>query len=650
MAESARPEKAPLIPERATSYIHPAVNDDLLIRIRSLLDARKSQLSQRAPHPSNQHSVVARNTGLDHPTVSSTRKQPRPFKPGDATAKLPQLKSELATVSGIAIDRFDGPSSQIEDDDIDGTRRRPGQPSLNSAPKDRGNERISQPSTGLNLQTSVSGHATDQGNSSIDRSTSYKRKHNTTKPPHTISAMPPTYPWLKERRLRPQAQHVPGSFGSTVDPQAEQSSPLSSPTLSKISAASPLNTEATQSREPHFVGSKTAVASLLDAKDSDTVPVRSKASVREKRSQASLKSGASARTLLKPHADHSYLSQEVAQPVVTYGTEGVHSDLEVSDNIPLSPDASVQFQAQPHNQRGLKVEKGPKHPRALGSINGTPISQLLAELPPIKQTTINELNAIPITSEVTNTIQGLNPQHQSIREHSRELSFHDEITGHEFSDRTDLPPKNTLPADRVPQRRKNSQTPTTQSRSSPSTPLSNASRKAASLSRVITALSQFSSRSNLQALPLRSTTNYDRLGSTDDTRPAGTTVSEANSGPRNSWVQNLIGRSSTGDALNLTTRPSHTRRIPTQRDRAVTAIGNRLSQDENVHHDRSVTGATDEQAFVGRQQQNAETFSRVISDLETLLREALVIAHQAADKDEDSQALIHRPPSIRYTK
>ena len=101
---------------------------------------------------------------------------------------------------------------------------------------------------------------------------------------------------------------------------------------------------------------------------------------------------------------------------------------------------------------------------------------------------------------------------------------------------------------------------------------------------------------------------------------------------------------------NLTARPSRSGRAPPQRQLATTASVTQRSQNENVHHDRSATGATDEHAFTRRQQNNVESFSRAISDLETLLREALVIAHQAVDKDDDRRALVQRHPSIRFVE
>ena len=533
MAESARRREAPLIPERASSCIYPTVDDDLLIRIRSLLDARNSLRPPRTPHSSVQHSFIARSADLEHRSTASRRKRRHRFKPEEAIAKLAQLEVELANASGMAINRFDGPAGQIEQDEVDGPRRQPSQPNLDSEPRDRGKGRSVQQMTGLNTRSSVSGPSFGGGNTSLARTPSFKRKPDTPKSLQKASAVPPTYPWLKEKRLRPQVQHVPGSFGSTIDPLAEQSLGLALPALNEVSVISPVSAETAHPHEPHYVSSTTAMESLLHAKDSDAV------SLRGKRSQASLKSIASARTLMKPHADPSHLNQ-VVQPILTREVELVQSDQEVFDTVTQSSDASVPSQSRYDGQTRSEADGNTKQSQPLGSINGTPISQLLAELPPIKQTTIDDLNAVPITSEARSDPSGLGLRRQSIREHSRELSSHDEPAGLEFSHRPDLPLKNTSSTDRVPQKRKSSQALSTQSRSSPSTPLSNASRKAASLTRAIAALSQFSSKSSLQILPLRSSTNYERIGSADDGRPPANTGYGASGGPRSGWVHNLL--------------------------------------------------------------------------------------------------------------
>ncbi|KAL8796991.1 MAG: hypothetical protein Q9195_000762 [Heterodermia aff. obscurata] len=520
------------------------------------------------------------------------------------------------------------------------------QPSLDSPSIDRGDDNSVQRLASLNLRALASGPSFNQRDSSIKGTSNFKRKPGSTKQEsHKAPTVPPTYPWLKEKRLRPQAQHIPGSFGSILEPHAEQGSGLTSPARSELATTSPINIESARPQETYHLSSGTALESLHHVKGSGAISVRSKASLRDQGSEASLNSTASERTLMKPEAESS-LSRQVVQPVVTREIEQVPSNHVISDTLPLSPKAANQPQTHIDVQRGLEQDSGVKRSLVLGPVNGTPISQLLSELPPIKQSTIDNLNATQNTLGRLGDTAQLDLRRQSIREHCRELDSNDEAAGLKLSGRSDLPLKSFQPADRLPEKRKGSGS--TQSRSSPSTPLSIASRKAASLSRAITVLSQFSSRSNLGTLPLRSSTNYEKIGSGEDNNPTDAADNAAPSSQRSNWVQNLLGRSLTGDTSNLTTRPTGRRGGSAYRQQSLKAPANQPSHDEN-HRSRSATGATDEQASVRRQQDNAESFSRAISDLETLLREALIIAHQAASED-DRQALVHRKSSAKYVR
>ena len=112
--------------------------------------------------------------------------------------------------------------------------------------------------------------------------------------------------------------------------------------------------------------------------------------------------------------------------------------------------------------------------------------------------------------------------------------------------------------------------------------------------------------------------------------------------PRSPWVLNLLGKSPAipaRDMSNLTARPKRRREM-----KVPASLG---AQNENVHYNRSATPATDDQVSVRRRKQDADNFSRTIHDLEGLLREALVMAHQAADKDNDSLAVNPRHATIR---
>lgn len=130
----------------------------------------------------------------------------------------------------------------------------------------------------------------------------------------------------------------------------------------------------------------------------------------------------------------------------------------------------------------------------------------------------------------------------------------------------------------------------------------------------------------------RTTQSLPECGNADLTPTAG---------PRSPWVLNLLGASPAvpaRDMSNLTAKP---KRRPMKGPASLGA------NTENVHYDRSATPASDEQAFVGRRQQDAANISKTIYDLEKLLKDALVMAHQAADKDDDNQAMVHRSAASR---
>ena len=217
----------------------------------------------------------------------------------------------------MAINGYGGHAGQIKDHLVDRIPSQPSQLSLDSTSIDRGNDNSPQRLSSLNPRASIGGPSFGQRDSSIVRTPSFKRKPSSTKQDsHKASTIPPTYPWLKEKRLRPQAQHTPGSFGSTLEPQAEQNSGLTSSARNELATTTPINVESARTQEAHHVSSSTALKSLHNVKGSDAISIRSNASLRGKRSQASLKSIAAARALMKPHAE-GYLSRQVVQPVVT---------------------------------------------------------------------------------------------------------------------------------------------------------------------------------------------------------------------------------------------------------------------------------------------------------------------------------------------
>lgn len=261
-------------------------------------------------------------------------------------------------------------------------------------------------------------------------------------------------------------------------------------------------------------------------------------------------------------------------------------------------------------------------------LNGPQTSDLLARLPPIKQTTIEGSTDLP---QVVG-LAGNASRHQSIREHGREISLRKDEECHDLSDRLDFPRRASQPKDRVPQRPRTSSVSNKPSPSVPGTPMTTSSQRAASLSRVITALSEISSKSSgsrFRIPPLNPSTNYERLDDSDGEPQA----------PRSTWVQNLLGRSSTAAGREMPTMTARPSQLREHEGRTNTMpLLHRISavSDENVPHDEAnFAESVKDLEFRRKHNQNEESFARAIVNLESLLQEALSIAHQAAGNGEN---------------
>lgn len=545
----------------------------------------------------------------------------------------------------MAINRFDGPAGgQIEDDSAYTARRRPSQPDMAGDASSRAEGKPAQMLSGLNQRHAGTAASHEQGGSTdlppMPQRSPFNRASGRYKPHYDVRTLPPATN-LAETPLRPSVQHVPGSYLSDFGSknQLESGSYLAADALED-------DRSQIQPHGSHTVLPSNAVESLNHVQEQKgSLParlpvrsVRSNTSLERKTSQASLEPTFSSRAQPGTHAALPNRSQN-AHPVVTPATDREY---------PRETTRPVMIQPMPETQVDIpsrrSLEKTPQLSRDLMPVTDTQLSDLLAQLPPFRQQTLEVLSH-PLVSKSSNDHQHyLEPQLR--REHSREVSSHDEREDQAFKDRVDLPAKATEQLNRPPEERRDPAAVKAQSPSAPGTPVSSASHKAASLSRALTALSEISSKSNgsrhLVSLP-RSSSRYERLDDHIDERNILGRSQEGEK--RSSWVQNFLGRSSTTatpEAPNLTARPSqqHSRAAnPTKNLRSTTMPAPPRSvaaSDEIALHDKSVYDAMKNLAIARQQQYNEESFCKVILDLENLLEEALVIAHQAADSNKIS--------------
>lgn len=627
MEQSLPHDIAHLIPERSASHRSFTARDEPRARVRSLLILRNEHyplctLYSTPERKGSRHSTegsITTSSGIGR-TLTPTEQHLRP---------------------AMAINRFDGPpGGQIEDDSAYAVRRHLSQPDMAGDPSSRAEGNTAQPLSVLNQRHAGTAVSQEQGGSAdlppMPQRSPFNRTPGRYKPHYDVRTLPPAT-HLTETPSRPGVQHVPGSylsdFGSKS--QLESSSYLATDMLED-------DRPQIQPHGSHTVLPSSAVESLNHAQEQKgplpaRLPVRSvrsNTSLQQKTSQASLRPTFPSKTQPRILAALPYTSQ-IAQPVTTPASDY---------NYPQEATRPAGIQPMPETQVEISskqsLEKIPQLSQDLMPVTETQLSALLAQLPPFRQQTLEVLSYPPLVSNIPNDHQHyLEPQLR--REHSREVSSHDEREDQAFKDRLDLPAKTTEQSNRVPEERRNIGAVKVRSPSAPGTPVSSASYKAASLNRALTALSEISSKSNgsRHRVPRpRPSSRYERLD--DDIDELNVLGRSQEGETRSSWVRNFLGRSSTPEAPNLTARPSqqHSRAAnPTGNLRSATMPASPRSiaaSDEIALHDQSVHDAMRNLVIARQQQRNEESFSKVILDLENLLKEALVIAHQAADSNK----------------
>ena len=641
-------DEVPLTYRRSTSQLSQSANDDLRAWVRSLLVLHNKHFPPRVPAPSPEYNRSPYSTDEVSAKMNKTSRLSSRESPHTSAAP----RSSQSLVPSMAIHRFDGTAAQLEDDHAYTPRRYLSQPDFlkdaNVRPEDTTAPELSE------QNQRHEGTAVGQGSGGIaelppiPQRSPFNRTSGRFKPHYDVRTLPPASPGLTEKYLRPSMQHVPGSYRSEL-PQSNQREASSSPAIDgpgeDIDRAQP------KPQGSHTASPSSAIKSLNQAQEySGPLParpsvrsVRSSRSLKPKTSHASLRSNFSSKALLQLNLGRPNTGQ-VAEPIVTTGMSPVHSH----SNMAASA-GYAGLQGKPESQlRCGNADIGENDlakTHEIVSSTDTQVWDLLAQLPPVKQITVDELDfpSLMVTSS-SDPNEFLAPQRT--REHSREVSSHEEREDQDFKDRPDLPSKTTEPLHRVPREGKAPSVANAQSPSTPGTPKSSASQKASSLSRALTALSQISSKSNgsgLRLSTLRSPTKYEKL---DDDVVGPTSQSQYQDvGTRSNWVRDFVGRSSTSPISatpNLTSGPPKERRkAPNSKERLYSRTmpvppRSLAASDENAFQNQSVRDAMKNLAIARHQQDNADSFSKVILDLENLLEEALVVAHRASHENKST--------------
>ena len=590
-------DAVPVTPHRSASPPSENARDNLRNRVRSLLVLGNEKFAPETPASSLNYRRSFQDT-KGKGAMNSLRK---------ASLKSNRPEAFQDRVPAMAVDSFDGGAGPTEDHD-------------NPA------------SLGINQRHPESSSIYEQDGPTnlppMPQRSPFNRTSGRYKPHYEVQTLSPPNPRLTDSQSKPDTQHIPGSYTS----DSLQNNQLESgPGLTNTQQGGNIDQEDSKPRGSHTILTRSAVESLSHTQDRNRSLPMARSSVRSVRSNTSLKSNLSARALFKPHAARAHPS-DIAQPIMTPGFDQSHSHSDFAAS-----------------RTGARDQVGPPTNPGFTAATGTQISDLLGQLPPVWQTTIEgpDLHHLAPVS----LIDSIQPsQRQVSREHSREFSSHDGREDQTFKDRSDLPLKTTEPSYRVPENHKTVSVEKAQYPSDPGTPVSSVSHRAASLHRALTALSDVSSASNgskLRRRSLRSPRRYEKLDDHTDEPNAQHNAEEAR---RRSWVQSFTGRSSTmpvPEASSLTAKPSQKQKRdtePTQSSRSRNMLvprGSTAASDEKTLQKQSVRDAMKNLAIAKQQEQNADSFSNVIADLENLLEEALIITQQATDDNKTRDEIGH---------
>lgn len=596
MEKNARWDDASLLPERGLT-LTPAVDANLRDRIRSLLVSRNQQNPPRTPCPSPDHNFTPRNSEENRSDSLSIHPKAYKFSPAQAVTQHKQLEDRS---SDMGATRFDGPAGHIDAKSADTHARRLSQPDGQTIRKTSGDWAWSSPTSGLNQRAhgDVLGcEASMAAPLHRTKSSASKKSTNSRIPRFHLRTVPPAKDVNKI--LRPNPLHVPGSYRSEVDTRKGHDPITVSPPLEDRSEAPDDGILAVSyhAGPTHEHSHQAAVAALKDVVKHDHHTVHQPASSPTHgplcESTKAIVTAQEAHELpqgsfagpVDPDQPAEPISSFTDDPEKYHGNSLAEPVFIIGDEPDGGPECSDDVTPLNDNNQSLEQVR---------LLNGPQISDLLAALPPVRQTTMEDLAN---DQEPTTTIADLQEtrlnRHPSVvsslhsvaldqtedaaRSVSPLLSKIVDISAPAEADENDDEARIPL----IPDTRRSSQ----------------AAARFPSVSRAMSMLSEMSIRSGLKT-PSLASSKYKRLGSSP----------------------------------NLTTRP----RSRSKRSASETVLANEDRKTPIADGQQTQQRTPDSKAdsLTSQPQQNSgQGFTKAITDMESVLQEALSIAGQTANSD-----------------
>ncbi len=615
--EIARWSEASFSPTHENSFTPPTIDADLHNRFRSLhisLNERRSPVTPCTTpdhlYPSHQPGKVARGNLL-------------------APIRKHSFNRTKANHSDMVATRFDGSEGRFEGSSIDGLRRHPSQPEMQSGNAATIHARRSSTMSGKNhkahgelLGQPLSGSEPTQRS----KSASSKPLPPSRIPRYTLRTVPPKPSQVANNELRPTVQHVPGSYRSEVDAPADR--PLH-PSPYEVAG---IHTHTGQDSKPL----PSAREALEKAQGLGSPLPRDHPYLNQRRgSQTILQSPTSAirpQTLLASPSGGPKSSQ-VAEPVLTRDLGQTDSLAEIFESkpppfqiedgpeeIPPPQPASEMTTDTISSMQGLaSVRPAGNSPRSDGLL----MADLLSRLPPSEPLTTSALAEHSLVEKPDNNANR-EPSLPSV--HSLQYLAPSDARRDEILESSPQPKDSANLATVENQKVAN----------------------ASPASRALSTLSEISARSGLrtesQAIELPWGRGHDKPK-----------LEDYEAEENEHWIQKMLRRrSSTAVApSNLTARPDHHHRraaAELERTRASMRHDNASRGIEHRPKRKLNSDTTDEASLQHRQEQKGEQFAKVILDLEQLLKEALRMAGKVESKEmvEDRPRPLLRTPAEGY--
>ncbi|SLM36835.1 Major facilitator superfamily domain, general substrate transporter [Lasallia pustulata] len=239
-----------------------------------------------------------------------------------------------------------------------------------------------------------------------------KARHASQTPGFMLRTVRPATPQSIEKRLRPDPQHVPGSYLSEFDRSIDSRSVVAAPSGSEYSSM-PENGNAFATQlyyDPHATLPQGAVEALTKTISHDTAfaanrsvrSISSRPSLRERLSTATLSSRKSAKQLhhplSKPAAD-SFITSMPIEPVLTSDIDQLHEHgitkmplhvVDVRHHVDHPADLEPALGNQKNQSSDQWDEDRGESTNTIVELNGPPLSEVLADLPPLRQEAVWE--------------------------------------------------------------------------------------------------------------------------------------------------------------------------------------------------------------------------------------------------------------------